>query len=206
MSRWASTINAPPRITCAETLYLVIMKSYKMKTEDLKSFELSRDEDGRLYMQRFREMLAPLNMDLSGVEALSALRFAGRALHLLQERWVEQHGLSEGRMALLFRLQRCGDMPLGELANDLDSTPRNITGLVDHLERDGLVERVPDPADRRSVRARLTEEGRKQIDGIWKEGLEHQFTLVEGLSKEDLAQLRHLCLQLVENARKELGK
>jgi hypothetical protein len=26
------------------------------------------------------------------------------------------------------------------------------------------------------------------------------------LSKEDLAQLRHLCLQLVENARKELGK
>jgi DNA-binding MarR family transcriptional regulator len=177
-----------------------------MKTEDLKSFELSRDEDGRLYMQRFREMLAPLNMDLSGVEALSALRFAGRALHLLQERWAEQHGLSEGRMGLLFRLQRCGDMPLGELANDLDSTPRNITGLVDHLERDGLVERVPDPADRRSVRARLTEEGRKQIDGIWKEGLEHQFTLVEGLSKEDLAQLRHLCLQLAENARKELRK
>ena len=93
-----------------------------------------------------------------------------------------------------------------ELADDLDSTPRNITGLVDHLERDGLVERFPDPTDRRSVRARLTEEGRKQIDGIWKEGLEHQFTLVEGLSKEDLAQLRHLCLKLVENARKELGK
>ena len=54
--------------------------------------------------------------------------------------------------------------------------------------------------------ARLTEEGRKQIDGIWKEGLEHQFTLVEGLSKEELARLRHLCLKLVENARKELGK
>jgi hypothetical protein len=29
---------------------------------------------------------------------------------------------------------------------------------------------------------------------------------VEGFSKDDLAQLRHLCLQLVENARKELGK
>src|SRR3989449_2990370 len=206
MSRWASTINAPPRITCTETLYLVIMKSYKMKTDDLKSSDPGHDKAGRLYLRRFRELFAPLKVDMGGVEALSALRFAGRSLHLLQERWAEHHGLSEGRIGVLFRLQRCGDMPLGELASDLDSTPRKIAGLGDHLERDGLVERFPDPTDRRSVRARLTEEGRKQIDGIWKEGLEHQFTLVEGLSKEDLAQLRHLCLKLVENARKELGK
>jgi DNA-binding MarR family transcriptional regulator len=69
-----------------------------------------------------------------------------------------------------------------------------------------LVERVPDPEDRRSVRARLTEAGRARIEAIWKEGLEHQFEIVEGFNKDDLAQLRHLCLQLVENARKELGK
>ena len=78
--------------------------------------------------------------------------------------------------------------------------------LVDHLERDGLVERVPDADDRRSVRARLTEAGRVRIEAIWKEGLEHQFEIVEGFNNDDLAQLRHLCLQLVENARKELGK
>jgi hypothetical protein len=30
--------------------------------------------------------------------------------------------------------------------------------------------------------------------------------MVRGMSKEDLAQLRHLCLMLVESARKELGK
>jgi DNA-binding MarR family transcriptional regulator len=101
---------------------------------------------------------------------------------------------------------RCGDLPLGDLALSLDSTPRNITGLVDHLERDGLVERVPDPDDRRSVRARLTEEGRQKITGIWQEGIKHQYELAGGLTKDDLAQLRHLCLLLVENARKEMGK
>src|SRR2546428_8562181 len=206
MSRWASTINAPPRITCSETLYLVIMKSYKMKTDDLKSFELGHDEDGRLYLKRFRELFAPLKVDMSGVEALSAVRFAGRSLHLLQERWAEQHGLSEGRMGVLFRLHRCGDMPLGELAEGLDSTPRNITGLVDHLERDGLVERVPDSEDRRSVRARLTEKGKETISGIWKEGMAHQYALAGGLSKEELAPLRQLCTTFVEAARKELGK
>jgi DNA-binding MarR family transcriptional regulator len=69
-----------------------------------------------------------------------------------------------------------------------------------------LVERVPDPEDRRSVRARLTAAGRERIESIWREGIEHQKDLVSGMSKEDLAQLRHLCLLLVENARKELGK
>jgi DNA-binding MarR family transcriptional regulator len=114
--------------------------------------------------------------------------------------------LSAGRLGVLFRLMRCGDTPLGELAFALDSTPRNVTGLVDHLERDGLVERVPDPEDRRSVRARLTAKGREKINGIWKEGLANQYAVAGGLSKEDLAQLRHLCLTLVEAARKELGK
>jgi DNA-binding MarR family transcriptional regulator len=92
------------------------------------------------------------------------------------------------------------------MADDLAMTPRNVTGLVDHLERDGLVERVPDTEDRRSVRARLTPAGRERIEGVWKEGFVNQIDLVKGMTKEDLAQLRHLCLLLVENARKELGK
>jgi DNA-binding MarR family transcriptional regulator len=168
--------------------------------------EMERDEHGRLFLKRFRELFDPLQVDISAVEALASLRLAGRSLHLLQERWGAMHGLSEGRMGVLFRLFRCGDMHLGELADDLVMTPRNVTGLVDHLERDGLVTRVPDPEDRRSVRARLTDTGRARIEGIWKEGLEHQFEVVKGMTKDDLAQLRHLSLMLVENARKELGK
>ena len=150
--------------------------------------------------------MKPLGVDTTAVEALAALRIAGKSLRMMQERWAETHDLSEGRLGVMFRLFRVGDCQLGDLADELDSTPRNITGLVDHLERDGLVERVPDLQDRRSVRARLTPAGRERIESIWKEGLEHQFEVVQGMSKDDLAQLRHLCLQLVENARKELGK
>ena len=188
------------------------MKSFNMKDSAVKLPEqaflgdLERDADGRFYLKRFRELFDPSQVDLASVEALAALRYAGRTVHLLQERWGAMHGLSEGRMGVLFRLYRCGDLPLGELADDLIMTPRNVTGLVDRLESQGMVERVPDPEDRRSVRARLTPAGRETIEGIWKEGLDRQFELVEGMSKEDLAQLRHLCLLLVENARKELGK
>jgi DNA-binding MarR family transcriptional regulator len=181
-----------------------------MKIDEVKEFsnvlDVARDENGLLYMKRFRELFAPSNADITAVESLAALRLAGKSLHLLQERWGAKHGLSEGRMGVLFRLFRCGDLPLGELADDLAMTPRNITGLVDHLERDGLVERVPDADDRRSVRAKLTPAGRERIEGVWKEGFVNQIGLVDGMTKEDLAQLRHLCLTLVENARKELGK
>jgi DNA-binding MarR family transcriptional regulator len=188
------------------------MKSYNMQDSDLKLPEhavlgdVERDSDGRLYLKRFRDLFDPLHVDLGAVEALASLRYAGRMVHLLQERWGAKHGLSEGRLGILFRLYRCGDLPLGELADDLVMTARNVTGLVDHLERNGLVERVPDAEDRRSVRARLTQHGREIIESIWKEGLDRQVDLTEGMSKDDLAQLRHLCLLLVENARKELGK
>ena len=187
------------------------MKRFTMNDSELKQLklgasELAHGEDGKLYDRTFRALMNPLNVDTSAIEALTAVRMAGRSLMLLQERWAEQHKLSSGRLGVMFRLMRCGDTPLGELAEALDSTPRNITGLVDHLERDGLVERVPDQEDRRSVRARLTEKGRQTIGGIWKEGMANQYAMAGGLSNEDLAQLRHLCLLLVENARKELGR
>lgn len=182
------------------------MNDSEMKfSENPAAGRIERDADGRLYVKRFRELFEPSKVDLAAVEALAAMRMASRALHVQHERWGAMHGLSEGRLGILFRLFRCGDMPLGELADDLQMTPRNVTGLVDHLERDGLVERLPDQDDRRSVRAHLTETGRSRIEAIWREGLEHQNLMVKGMSKEDLAQLRHLCLQLVMNA-EELGK
>jgi DNA-binding MarR family transcriptional regulator len=189
------------------------MKSFTMNKDTLKpadapriARELARDESGRLYSVRMRELFGSLGVDMSVVEAMGALKLASHAMTHLHERWAEKYDLSEGRLDVLFRLHRCGATPLGDLAMDLGSTPRNITGLVDHLERDGLVERVPDADDRRSVRAKLTEAGRTRIESIWKEGIENQHVIAGGLNKDDLAQLRHLCLQLVENARKELGK
>jgi DNA-binding MarR family transcriptional regulator len=188
------------------------MKSFTMKDSELKLPEhavlgdIEQDDQGRLYMKRFRQLFDPSQTRLDAIEALAALRYAGRMVHLLQERWGQMHGLSEGRVGVLFRLYKQGACPLGALADDLAMTPRNVTGLVDNLERQGLVERVPDAEDRRSVRAQLTTSGRATIESIWKEGLDRQFEVVEGMTKEDLAQLRHLCLLLVENAKKELGK
>jgi DNA-binding MarR family transcriptional regulator len=51
-------------------------------------------------------------------------------------------------------------LTLGEVAQKLACVRSNVTQLVDRLESDGLVRREADPADRRSIRAVVTDAGR----------------------------------------------
>ncbi len=162
--------------------------------------DLARDAEGRLYDRTFRQTVGPDGPDLSAIETLAAVRAAGRGLKTLTDRWAEAEGLSEGRLYLLMRLFKSPGQQrsLGELADALGVSPRNVTGLVDHLERDGLVERVPDPADRRSIFARLTPAGEARIVKLWRQIFSQQAYLLDGFEADELARLRDLCFRLVQ--------
>src|SRR2546421_10201572 len=139
---------------------------------DLDGAELQTDPQGFLFDPRIREVLKRQGRRVEpGTEALAAVRILGKKLHAGMERWAERFGLSEGRFQILVRLkhQPSGRFAMGELAEMLDVSPRTVTGLVDNLERDGLVKRVDDPSDRRSVYAELTEQGRERIETLWGE-------------------------------------
>ena len=181
---------------------------YQSKDENPCRFNgaLGVDRSGRLYDTRFRQVLQASRRPLSekemrAIEAVTALRITARLSRQMMDRWAEKHGLSEGRLHVLFQLAGAPGhkLPLGELAERLDVTPRNVTGLIDHLERDGLVERVDDPDDRRSTYARLTVAGGKRMESIREEGLQWQMRMTSGFSTEELEQLRHACLKLIEN-------
>ena len=163
--------------------------------------------DGLLYDRRVREFMqtAPA-ADLASGEALAALRAASHTFRLRMDRWLERHGLSESRLALLYRLGRLGDVTLGDLADSLDVSARNVTGLVDILERDGLVERFPDPDDRRATRVKISPAGQSKLDQIGAEKNRAQDELVAGFTEAELKQLRHLLLKLVQNFNVNLNK
>jgi len=73
---------------------------------------------------------------------------------------LDRVGLSYAKYEVLRSLRKAEEpLALGCLAEEQSCARSNITQLVDRLEADGLVQRVPDPADRRGVRAELTEEG-----------------------------------------------
>ena len=188
------------------------MNSETLKPENLKPFggiahRLELDEAGCLFDRGTRDFL-PAMKNKPAIEALAALQAAARTIHLAMERWADDHGLSQGRLQVLFMLRKAGEhgIPLGRLAEMMRVSPRNVTGLIDGLERDGLVERTPDPNDRRSVHARLTASGRERIEAIWKPALEQQIPFVEGFTDAELNQLRHLALKVLKNYSKLGGK
>lgn len=61
---------------------------------------------------------------------------------------------------MLLYFTQDGSLPLGKIGERLQVHPTSVTSLIDRLERDGYVERVPHPSDRRTTLARLTVAGR----------------------------------------------
>ena len=97
-------------------------------------------------------------------QLLEALLQAAGAIHGSLERSVEPCGLSLAKMgALRILADADGPVPLGQLACRLCCVKSNVTQLVDRLEGEGLVRRMADPADRRSVLAQITEAGRQRL-------------------------------------------
>ncbi|MFJ8308004.1 MULTISPECIES: MarR family winged helix-turn-helix transcriptional regulator [unclassified Streptomyces] len=74
------------------------------------------------------------------------------------ERAAAEHSLT-GAQARVLGLLSLEPMPMRRIAQKLKCEPSNITGIVDRLEARGLVERRPDPADRRIKLAAPTPEG-----------------------------------------------
>jgi len=78
-----------------------------------------------------------------------------------RQRLREQFGITLPRFDLMAQLEREPEgLAMGEVSRRMMVTGGNVTSIVDQLEREQLVQRLPVPADRRSYRLTLTEAGR----------------------------------------------
>ena len=75
-------------------------------------------------------------------------------------------GISMAQLHILYTLQRNGEMPMSRLAELLNVSLSNATGLIDRIEERGYVERTRVPEDRRVVKIRVTAEGSRMLDEI----------------------------------------
>ncbi|MCI0383295.1 MarR family winged helix-turn-helix transcriptional regulator [Streptomyces sp. CNQ085] len=76
-----------------------------------------------------------------------------------------RHSLT-GAQARLLALLHLQSLPMREIARRLKCEPSNVTGIVDRLESRGLVERRPDPSDRRVKLAAATETGHETAERL----------------------------------------
>ena len=110
------------------------------------------------------------------------------------------HGLSEGRFVLLFLLDAAPDgLAPNMLAQRAGVTRATVTGLLDGLEREGLVARHAEASDRRALRIRLTRKGQQIAQQVFAQHSHWIAGLYGGLSASERQQLATLLDKVAAN-------
>lgn len=101
-------------------------------------------------------------LDVASIETCLAFLHTTADVYQALDVHFARYGLSRGKFTLLMQLYLADEKGLtpSECAQRADVTKATITGLLDGLERDGLVRRLPDVTDRRMLRLQLTDKGR----------------------------------------------
>ncbi len=126
-------------------------------------------------------------LDISALRTCIHLLQTGRELQGEFDQFLANHGLSQGRFLTLVVMHRTPDTPANpsELAAKVGVKPASMTTLLDGLEREGLVERVPHPTDRRKVNVRLASTGKTWLDKILPGYYAHIASLTANLSADE---------------------
>ena len=100
----------------------------------------------------------------------------------------------QGQLLCVLMARPCG---MGELGAMLGLAKSSLTGLVDRIERIGLVQREPDPQDTRAVRVALTPQGSRLADEFYAETCRRIEKLPAGLSPAECDTLAGLLGRVV---------
>ena len=134
--------------------------------------------------------VVPSSSTSAGTDAIDAIltELGGtiRELRCASTQGLVRTGASMAQMHVLWLLEHQGTMPMSRLADLLDISLSNATGLVDRMEERGLVERARVPDDRRVVLVRPAAGGRRALEE--NEGLKQE-RIRAALTRLDHAQI-----------------
>ena len=97
-------------------------------------------------------------------EVLRSLRRIFHAVDRHSRRLARVHGLTEPQAICLNAVNRAGELNPGQLARIVSLSPPTVTGILDRLERRGLVKRERAARDKRQVVVCLTDTGRELLE------------------------------------------
>jgi len=130
--------------------------------------------------------------DRSALGVVQRLVWCGRLIEDLLERAAQAAGFRRRGdyevLALMRRAEPARLTPI-EVAESLLASPSGLTGKLDRLEDQGLLERTKDEVDRRAVRLTLTDDGRVLADRAFDLGLALYERMLTQLGPEERASL-----------------
>jgi MarR family transcriptional regulator, transcriptional regulator for hemolysin len=130
------------------------------------------------------------------------LNDVARLLRTYADYRAAQFGMTRAQWAVLVRVDRSEGLNQSELAEGLDLQPITLTRLLDKLCDSGLIERRPDPSDRRAKRLFLTPAARPLLKQLSVLGEETMAAALEGVSHESIEQMVSQLAIAKENLRR----
>ena len=152
----------------------------------------------RDHIDRFLEEISadlPTDLDLSVEGIVDRIGGIQRRIKWMHDETLEQLGLTLSDWHVLTALRWAGKpnrRKAGELARRADLTSGAMTSRLDALEAEGLVRRLRDPEDRRSVLVELTEKGRKRHEQAMGVQAKKEILLAEALTGREKEHLNAL--------------
>jgi MarR family transcriptional regulator, transcriptional regulator for hemolysin len=144
---------------------------------------------------------APLNREIA-----FTLTDVARMLKTYADQRARSFGISRAQWAVLFRIDRTEGLKQSELAEMLDLQPISLTRLLDRLADNKLIERRPDPNDRRANRLYLTPAARPLLAKLAALGEDMMETVLAGLTQKDGARLLRDLGAMKDNLRAAIGR
>lgn len=109
------------------------------------------------------------------------------------------HGITLTQWRALAQIAHKDSLSQRAIAELTDSDPMTVSGVLDRLEKRGLVERFPDPADSRAKLARLTDEGRALVARAKEVGLSMYEQALAGVSADEQAVVETILARMRDN-------
>ena len=136
-------------------------------------------------------------------EAFLHLLRTGDVVFAAESEFFRKHNISQGRFTVLMLLNRCSAQPSSPaaLADAAGVTRATMTGLLDTLEKDGVVTREADPHDRRTVLVSLTRAGQAALEKM----LPDYFAFVAAIMEPLTASDRKLLVGLLQKIQRGLA-
>jgi DNA-binding MarR family transcriptional regulator len=152
-----------------------------------------RDHVDRFLGEISGDLPSGLDLTVEGiVERISGIH---RRIKWMHDETLDQLGLTMSDWHVLTALRWSGEphrRKAGELARRADLTSGAMTSRLDALEREGLVRRLQDPADRRSVLVELTDKGRQKHEQAMAIQAPKEALLADALTDGEKEQLNSL--------------
>ncbi len=139
-------------------------------------------------------------------ELAFAINDVARLLRRYADHEAGRFGMTRAKWAVLARLDRFEGLKQTELAEMLDLQPISLTRLLDGLADNGLIERRPDPDDRRAKRLFLTPAARPLLAQLTELGEELMATALAGLKPTEVSALLGSLTAIKDNLRQAVQR